>query len=117
MASDEDAAGLFTPDEYDAEIERLKLDKAARIQELKEPKQKRRRQVRRAQILGRAYVQLYVVDPKLLARAREHAGDDEGWLFGEWLLGSDGWSPQQNGNYAPPELSLDDLNDKTLDKD
>ena len=112
MATDADV-GLFTPDEYDAEIERLQRDRDARLEELNEPKEKRRRQVRRAQILGRAYVQLYAVDQKLLARAHEHAGDDERWLFGEKLLELDGWSKQQNGNFMPPQLSLADLDDKT----
>ena len=58
MASDEDA-GLFMPDEYDAEIERLQSEK----KEFKEPKAKRRRQVRRAQIIGRGFVRgRYLLD-------------------------------------------------------
>ena len=92
MASDENA-GLFMPDEYDAEIERLKSEKEARIWEFKEPTAQRRRQVRRAQIISRAFVRgRYLMDEGLLARAREVVGDDERWLFGEELLKLDAWS-------------------------
>ena len=116
MASDEDA-GLFTPDEYDAEIERLKRERDARMKELNEPKAKLRRQVRRAQILGRVFALHRIpLEEQNLPAICQVAGDDESWLFGPGLLELDGWTLTEDGKTRrPPSFSLDDLNDKNLD--
>ena len=118
MASNEDT-GLFMPDEYDAEIKRLETEKKARIEELKEPKAQRRRQVRRAQIIGRGFVRgRYLLDKALLGRAREVAGENESWLFGKEILKLDGWTVNQNnGEWTPPALDAAYLDDdkKALD--
>lgn len=111
MASDEDA-GLFMPDEYDAEIKRLETEKKARIEELKEPKAQRRRQVRRAQIIGRTFVRVkYMLDQHFLAKVREDAGNDDRWLFGEELLKLDAWSLNEKEQWSPPELEAVYLDD------
>ena len=115
MASDEDT-GLFMPDEYDAEIKRLETEKKARIEELREPKAQRRRQVRRAQIIGRALVRTRCgLHQSHLVSAREVAGDNESWLFGNELLKLDGWTVDPNGQWKPPEIKVSDLDDTKLD--
>ena len=109
---------LDTPEKIDAEIERLKTERKAMLEQLKDPVQTNRRHVRRAQIVGRTLLSekwRTPLNPELLSSVRECAGDEGRWLFEEQILKLDGWLEKgekgRPAEWLPPALTQDDLDD------
>ena len=89
---------LNTVEEIDAEIARLTEARKEQRRLTHDPEEREKRRIRREQLAGRWVVTLALEENHLQA-IRELAGA-ESWLFDLDLLQSDGWTKDDNGQWA-----------------
>ena len=98
---------LVFPADYDEEIARLTAERDAVKQRLRAPDEVRTRNLRRADLIGRALLLgRNPIPVSIVAAARKLASGDEGWILRDDVLDFDGWQRDKAQHLVPPAVDV-----------